>query len=408
MFGLLVVVVGGVAIVRSRRDGLDEIFEGITPGQLPRPGQHVPRRRVPESAYTDRIAVQFTPPTGLRPGLVGTIYDGVAEARDVTATIVDLAVRGWVRIKAVEAADADDPQEGALARRDAAGSTVDTPGRKADWEIIAVDPPPRDDELSVMEAHLLNGLFADGPVVRISRLTADFGQVMRDAVQALYAESVHRGWYPRHPRRTRGLRGVALWGATAGAVVVLGVVGLAGLWTGLVSALLVLGTAIAWQIWGRVRPGRTAEGTAARIQALGFEEYLRTAEADQIRFEEAATIFSRYLPYAIVFGVAEHWAKIFGDVAARAKLEGFDTLDFGLDWIDMVILADLLDVPQLALVLGDGLMDLIGDVDASGIADAVGGGLGAVGDGVSQFIDSVDGLDNLGDGCNGCDFDFDV
>ena len=406
-------VVGTVAIVRSRRDGLDEIFDGITPGQLPRPGEQVGRRRVPESAYTDRIAVQFTPPAGLGPGLVGTVYDGVAEARDVTATIVDLAVRGWVRIKAVEAADtpntpAIDADNDPVTRPDGPEGTVDTRGHKADWEVIAVDPQPADDELSVMEAHLLNGLFARGPVVRISQLTADFGQVMRDAVQSLYAESVHRGWYPRHPRRTRGLRGVALWGATAGAALVLGVVGLAGLWTGFVSALLVLGTAVAWQVRGRVRPGRTAEGTAVRIQALGFEEYLRTAEADQIRFEEAATIFSRYLPYAIVFGVAEHWAKLFGEVAARAKLEGFDTFDFGLDWIDMVILADLFDVPQLALVLGDGLMDLIGEVDATGIADAVGGGLGAVGDGVSQFIDSVDGLDNLGDGCDGCDFDFDM
>lgn len=390
--GLFVTAFTVVAILRSRREGLDEIYEGITPGQLPRAEEAVSTRRVPEAAYSKDVAVQFTPPAGLRPGLVGTVYDGVAESRDVTATIVDLAVRGYVRISAVE------PEDG--------GPAPTTRGKqRADWEITAQEPPAGD-ELSVMEAHLLNGMFATGPSVRISQLTADFGAVMREAVQALYTEAVHRGWYRRHPRAKRGLSGLALWGlAGATSLVML----LAGGWYGAIGAVLVLGSAGAWQKFGRVLPGRTAKGTAVRIQALAFEEYLKTAEAHQIRFEEAADIFSRYLPYAIVFGVADHWAKVFGDIAAMAKVEGYD-LDFGLDWIDMVILADLLDLPQMAFLVGEGLAELVGDLDLSGldlsgVADAVGGGLGAFSDGVSTFVDSVDGLDSLGDGCDGCDLD---
>lgn len=54
-----------------------------------------------------------------------------------------------------------------------------------------------------------------------------------------------------------------------------------------------------------------------RIQTLGFLHYLETAEADQIRFEEGEDLFSRYLPYAIAFGVAERWAKVFAELAAR-------------------------------------------------------------------------------------------
>jgi uncharacterized membrane protein len=64
-------------------------------------------------------------------------------------------------------------------------------------------------------------------------------------------------------------------------------------------------------------PARTAAGTAVLDQAKGFRLYLTTAEADQLRFEEGEDLFSRYLPYAIVFGVAERWAKIFADLAAR-------------------------------------------------------------------------------------------
>src|SRR5205814_2107960 len=64
-------------------------------------------------------------------------------------------------------------------------------------------------------------------------------------------------------------------------------------------------------------PARTARGTAALAQANGFRQYLVTAEADQIRFEEGEDIFSRYLPFAIVFGVTERWAKVFQDLADR-------------------------------------------------------------------------------------------
>ena len=44
------------------------------------------------------VAVQFTPPAGVQPGMVGTIVDEEVNLVDVTATLVDLAVRGHLRI----------------------------------------------------------------------------------------------------------------------------------------------------------------------------------------------------------------------------------------------------------------------------------------------------------------------
>lgn len=55
---------------------------------------------------------------------------------------------------------------------------------------------------------------------------------------------------------------------------------------------------------------------------MGFRQYLVTAEANQIRWEEAQDVFSRYLPFAIVFGVADRWAKTFQEVAAAAAAAG--------------------------------------------------------------------------------------
>ena len=91
----------------------------------------------------------------------------------------------------------------------------------------------------------------------------------------------------------------------------LGLVGLAPILVGLLIVIMN-------NRFGR----RTAEGSAVLAQAKGFELYLRTAEADQIRFEESIDVFSRYLPYAIVFGVADRWSAIFQRLAAEGRYQG--------------------------------------------------------------------------------------
>jgi len=63
-------------------------------------------------------------------------------------------------------------------------------------------------------------------------------------------------------------------------------------------------------------PARTGRGSAMLARIHGFELYLKTAEAAQIKFEEREQIFSRYLPYAMVFGLADRWASIFRDIGA--------------------------------------------------------------------------------------------
>jgi uncharacterized membrane protein YgcG len=68
------------------------------------------------------------------------------------------------------------------------------------------------------------------------------------------------------------------------------------------------------------RGQRTAEGRAVCDQVEGFRSYLATAEADQLKFEEGEDIFSKYLPWAIIFELADRWAKICGDLVAMGRL----------------------------------------------------------------------------------------
>jgi uncharacterized membrane protein len=68
------------------------------------------------------------------------------------------------------------------------------------------------------------------------------------------------------------------------------------------------------------RGQRTPEGRAVCDQVEGFKTYLATAEAEQLRFEEGEDIFSRYLPWAIAFDLADRWAKICGDLVKMGRL----------------------------------------------------------------------------------------
>ena len=379
---LLAVAAGAHAL--SRLFSRDQIFQGVVPGQVPGRGQEPAVERVsPGREYSGEVAVAFQPPRGLTPGLVGTIVDGKADMHDVTATIVDLAVRDYVKISALDGPDSDEVPTTRRRSKQA---------KPKDWVITLLNRPgsrPGETRLHAFEARLLEELFRHGDTVRMSELGSRFANTMRATQADLYDEVQSMGWYRKHPQ--------AGGGGCLGAVLMTASVLLAVFWVAvgglsvvsIISGAIVVGAGWLFQRAAKRRTPRTALGTAAYVQTLGFKKYLTTAEADQIRFEEAAEIFSRYLPYAIVFGVADHWAKVFGEVAARARLEGYD-VPMALDWFDGLymgmVVADLLD----GVGGGIGMLDIIGELD---VMDALGGaveGFSGIAEGVGDFIGGID------------------
>jgi hypothetical protein len=262
----------------------DRMYVGLTPGNVPVAGEAPPlTRKVTRVPF----AVRFTPPDGLTPGTVGTLVGKKSVLRDVTATLVDLAVRGLVRI--------EQP-------------------RGEGMRVVRLDAPR--DDLALYEKTLLKGLFtkkrhvADPEALQGSR----FGKAVSKARGELYRAAVEAGWFVRSPERgdTAFVASVIALGVT----VTFGTVIAAALGWGLVMIpILLLGALfVAASSWSA---GRTAAGAAALSQTLGFKLYLETAEADQITWEEGEDIFSRYLPYAIAFGCADHWAGMFAELVDR-------------------------------------------------------------------------------------------
>ncbi|HEY3548679.1 MAG TPA: DUF2207 domain-containing protein [Propionicimonas sp.] len=279
---LVALLAGGVLAGVMRRRERQERYVGVVPGLLPgstSAGTVGFGRRTP-------LPVQITPPPGLSPGQVGTRIDEHANAQDVTATLIDLAVRGYLRIEQVDG-------DWRLARRLDAGSK----------------------DLLPYERTLYDDVFAGRTVVDLSELRTTFSSSLRKVIKELYADVVARGWFRGDPRTRR-----AIW-VTAGALlVVLGAVltTLLAIWTswGLVGLPVVV-AGVAVLILSRSAATMTPEGTALLRQAQGFREYLATAQADQLPLGTGEDLFSRYLPYAVAFGLTQRWATVFAGAAAR-------------------------------------------------------------------------------------------
>jgi len=300
VLALLVLGAGSALVIgRVRRTGRDRAYLGLTPGLRPTTSQPV------ASGYRDRrdaVSVQFSPPDGVRPGEIGTLVDEKADPVDVTATMIDLAVRGYLRIEEVPRSRPDKPPK--------------------DWTLVRL----RDLDASLLpfEQRLLTQLFAAGGQVKLSDLRTTFASSMAMVQNDLYEHVTQSGWFRANPKSVRAawvaagatlavLGGAATFGLFAGGVQVRGL-GLIPVALGLVGLLVLALSGAA--------PSRTEDGTAVLAQTLGFRHYLATAEAGQIRFEEGEDVFSRYLPYAIVFGLTERWARVFAELAAQGRAVG--------------------------------------------------------------------------------------
>ncbi len=285
----------GLLFRRTRRGSRDQVYLGLTPGVVPAANQQA---AVGYDTGKAPVAVQFQPPAGARPGEIGTLVDATADNKDVTATVIDLAVRGHLRI------EQGDGKDWTFTRL--------TGGRGGGG-----------DELAHYEKALLTKMFSGGnPVTTDDLRDPKYAGLLTKAREELHARvTKDLGWFTRNPATVRGLAilaGIAIIAAGVGLGLLFGtfgwgLVGLAGVVVGV--AVLLLNNRFS---------ARTPDGSAMLAQAKGFELYLRTAEADQIKFEEGIDVFSRYLPYAIMFGVAERWTKVFEQLAAEGRY-AFDT-----------------------------------------------------------------------------------
>jgi uncharacterized protein (TIGR04222 family) len=260
--------------------------------------------------------VEFAPPDGVRPGQVGTLVDEVANPLDVTATIVDLAVRGYLRIEEI-------PKQGWFG--------------KPDWRLVRL----RDgDGLQPYEAMLFDAVFerADDGTVQLSDLRNTFRQRLTNVQNALYDDVVHQGWFSSRPDRVR-TKWIVIGALVLGLGVTLTVLAAIFTHAGLVPIPIAI-FGLLLLVGAKRMPHRTAKGTGVLRRVQGFRIFMEESEAVRAQFAERANLFTEYLPYAVVFGCTEKWARAFAGLEGQLPAQQWYV---GYHPFTTVVFADAMD-----------------------------------------------------------------
>jgi uncharacterized membrane protein YgcG len=251
------------------------------------------RRPGESSASLGGAVTEYVPPEGIRPAQAGLLMDEVVNPVAIPATVVDLAVRGYLRIE-------EDP-------------TNDDWGEKPDWRLVKLKAA--DNDLLEYERVLLEGLFGSrGGSVQLSNLEKQFYDRSELVCSSLYRDAVQRGWFIEQPDKVH-----QRWVVRGRAVTVAGAVltALAAWQTpyGLV-ALPILLAGLALMLGARRMPRRTPMGVELLRRVNGFRAYLQMAGVDDAGPAQPLEQFSPYLPYAIMFGLTEQWTRTLALVGA--------------------------------------------------------------------------------------------
>ncbi|MBB4934135.1 hypothetical protein F4561_004955 [Lipingzhangella halophila] len=291
VFGLLLVVlVGGlVMIVRERgRDERAVRAEAAAGDSSPlAPGKE---------------GMRFRPPDDVHPGQIGTLIDEQADVVDITATIVDLAVRGHLTIREL-------PHEHYTS---------------VDWQLERL-PNGQHDPLLPYERLLIDAIFGRRGRITLAELGSErFADRLAEVRDELYRDMVRLKWFARRPNLVRSrwtTGGIALTAVGVLLTVLLAVFTQAA-FTGL--AVIIAGAAVT--VGGQFMPAKTSQGSLVFAHTLGFRSFLMSARAEQVPEQHRVSVFSRYLPYAIIFDNVDRWARVLA-AAGADQIE-----DNGLPW----------------------------------------------------------------------------
>ena len=270
------------------------------------------------------------PPQDLPPAVVGLLKRGSVSSRDIAATLVDLAARGWIDIFYREGHFTFGKRKPfhfytleEVTALSAQGASKTKGLRRFEEVLLSKILPPEgyratDQDIVVRVGHRL------------------FSPKMADVFLEIYHHATVLGFFMNDPaivHRTIRRRGITLFA-----------LGLAGF---LVSVLMIpepkfllifwigmIGASLLIVELGNLVSFRTDQGQRALNEWLAFEHYL--ADASIISYSEITTgAFEKYLPYAIALGVEGAWISRFrnhpfappnwfGSTTTNLTLEQFD------------------------------------------------------------------------------------
>jgi len=232
----------------------------------------------------------YEPPEKMGPAEVGTLIDGATDPRDITSVLVDLAVRGYIKIVETQ-------HKGFLST-------------SKDYEFQLVKDRSQWTDLTDYERAMLDQVFAGGQTTMLSSLRNHFYVALPMMKSEIMAALKRKGMYTVDPDSAVGLWGIGL--------VLVALPYVIGQWIGvadflssipvaIVSGIVALAIVI---IIGKQLTACSLKGARAQVQIRGFQEFMNRVDADRLKRMPPDT-FEKFLPYAMALGVEHRWAKAF-------------------------------------------------------------------------------------------------
>ena len=251
--------------------------------------------RDPHASYS--VAPMYEPPKDMSPAEVGSLLDDEVHPRDITSTLVDLAVKGYLKIEEKE------EKTFLLSHRD--------------YVFHSLKPRESWFSLSSHERVMLNHVFpGELSETRLSGLKNQFYVAIPTMKSNILAELKGKGMYSVDPDSAHGYVFLGVL-ATALPFVIAQLTGFLSIFD---AALLLVAAAIVAIIiifvFARIMPAKSRKGVDTKVQILGFQEFVNRVDADRLKRMPPDT-FEKYLPFAMALGIENRWAKAFQGLAVN-------------------------------------------------------------------------------------------
>jgi uncharacterized membrane protein len=241
------------------------------------------------------VAPMYEPPAGISPAEAGTLLEDSIQPRDITSTMVDLAVRGYIKIE--ETAD----KGLVFSHKDYIFHLLKP---QAQWT---------DQDLAPHERVMLENVFGGGSDTRLTDLKNRFYTAVPVIREDIMSQLRTKGMYKLDPESASGYSIVAGIGILI-PFAIFQYFHWADFFT---SVPLLIGcvvlSALIWWLFARVMTAKTPKGSRTRVAVLGFQEFMNRVDKDRLKVMPPTT-FEKFLPFAMALGVEHHWAQAFAGI----------------------------------------------------------------------------------------------
>jgi hypothetical protein len=239
------------------------------------------------------VAPMYEPPKGVSPAECGTLLDDKIHPRDITSTMVDLAVRGYIKIE-------ETAEKGLVFTH-------------KDYVFHLLKPREQWTDLAPHESVMLENIFAAGSETSLSSLKNRFYTAVPIIRADIMSALKRKGIYLLDPDSANGYSIAAAFAI----LIPFALLQYFG-WANFFNSAPLLGVCVPlsvllWWLFARVMTAKTLAGARTHIAVLGFQEFMNRVDAERLKVMPPTT-FEKFLPYAMALGVEHHWAQAFAGI----------------------------------------------------------------------------------------------